>query len=140
MLQRLHHIGVAVLEMEAALRTYVDLLGGCVLEREESPDLEIVFVRLGDATLELMAPRRPGTVLERFLERRGEGLHHLAYAVEQADGALAALSGRGLQPLDRSPRPGSGGSRIAFFHPRSAHGVLLEIVEPAPAKAEEAQP
>lgn len=135
MLGRLDHIGLAVHDLEAAIALYVDRFGGQLEEREESPDLQVAFVRLGDSTLELMAPRRPGTVIARFLERRGEGLHHLAYEVSDAGEAIRELKARGAAPIDESPRAGARQSQIAFFHPKSAAGVLVEIVQPtAPAE------
>ena len=131
MFQRVHHVGIAVRDMDAALALYERAAGGRLIERAPSPDgaLELAMLALGDTLIEPIAPLREGTEIGKFLDRRGEGLHHIAYEVERVAAELARLKKEGFRALDEAPRPGFGGTRIAFLHPKSALGVLWELVE-----------
>ena len=100
-------------------------------ERVESQGVEAALLDVGDGHVELLAPLSPDTVVGKFIERRGEGLHHVAYAVEDIDAALGRLKQDGVELIDEVPRDGIRGSRVAFLHPRAAGSVLTEIVEPA---------
>jgi methylmalonyl-CoA/ethylmalonyl-CoA epimerase len=130
---RIDHIGVAVAELEPALELYRDSLELELAHREvvEEQGVEAVLLDVGENHIELLAPLSPDTPVGRFLAKNGPGLHHVAYQVDDIDGALGALKQAGLALIDEQPRNGIRGSRVAFVHPRSTAGVLTEIVEPA---------
>lgn len=130
---RIDHIGVAVEEIEPALALYRDSLRLDVAHREvvEQQGVEAVLLDVGENHVELLAPLGPDTPVGKFLARNGPGLHHVAYQVSDIDAALQAVVDAGLELIDRQPRTGIRGSRVAFLHPRSTGGVLTEIVEPA---------
>lgn len=126
----LAHVGVATADLEPSV-AFFGLLG-LELDRVEDlpgPGLRAAIGTLGGQTMELLAPTRKETPLTRFLERRGPGIHHLAYYVADIDACIQWLVEAGLEPLSIGPEPGIGGARTIFFHPRSAHGILLELVE-----------
>lgn len=130
----LDHIGVAVTDLAAAERLYVQTLGGRVIARQDldSDGVRAVFVALGGTLIELLAPAGDGGPLLRFLTSRGEGLHHLAFEVADLDGALREAAAGGLRLVDASPRPGTRGRLIAFLHPSTTRGVLIELVQRPP--------
>ena len=131
---KLDHIGVAVWDMEAAIARYEKTLGGKVRSRHPNYNNEVdaAFVMIGDTAIEFLAPTKKGTVMDRFLEKRGEGIHHLAYQVPDIHKAVKTMVEEGLEPLDKEPRPGILGELIFFFHPKSTNGVLIELVEALP--------
>jgi methylmalonyl-CoA/ethylmalonyl-CoA epimerase len=100
-------------------------------ETVESQGVEAVLLDVGEGHVELLRPLGPQTAVGKYLERKGPGMHHVAYAVDDIDATLRALAGAGLELIDSEPRVGIRGSRVAFLHPRSTGGVLTEIVEPA---------
>jgi methylmalonyl-CoA epimerase len=130
---RIDHIGVAVADLDAAIALHEQTYGMPVAHRQTMPDqgVEAVLLDVGEGHVELMAPLSGDTPVGRFLDRRGPGLHHVAYAVEDVEAALAALREKGLQLIDETPRAGLCGSRVAFVHPAATGGVLTEIVQPA---------
>jgi methylmalonyl-CoA/ethylmalonyl-CoA epimerase len=133
MFGRIDHIGVAVEDIDAALALYQEAFEMPLAHREtvEDQGVEAVLLDVGDGHVELLQPLGPDTAVGKFLERRGPGLHHVAYAVDDIDATLARLAGAGLELIDREARIGIRESRVAFLHPRSTGGVLTEIVEPA---------
>lgn len=133
MLEAIDHTGIAVASLDHALPFYRDVLGLPLVHRETlaSQGVEAALLDLGDAHVELIAPLGPGSGVARFLERRGPGLHHVAYRVDNIEAALASLSAAGVRLVDERPRIGIRGSRVAFLHPLATGGVLTEIVEPA---------
>jgi methylmalonyl-CoA epimerase len=134
MILRIDHIGVAVSDVEAVLRLYRDALGLSLDEVEEVSAQKITsyHLRIGESHLELLQASEPGSVIARFIEKRGEGIHHIALAVDDFDRDRERLVASGLEPIGESSI-GAGGKRIQFFHPRSAGGVLLEICSIPPA-------
>jgi methylmalonyl-CoA/ethylmalonyl-CoA epimerase len=126
----LDHVGIAVPSLDAAIPVWERLTGGESYGRErvEAQGVEVVFVGRGPGRLELLAPLGPDSPVARHLERRGAGMHHLAYRVEDVEGALAALAAEGYELIDRSGRAGSHGRTVAFLHPRAAGGVLVELL------------
>jgi methylmalonyl-CoA/ethylmalonyl-CoA epimerase len=127
------HIGVATDDLDASLRLYEARFEMPLAHREtvEAQGVEAVLLDVGDCHVELLRPLGPDTPVGKFLERKGPGLHHVAYRVEDIDGTLARLRDAGIELIDAEARTGIRQSRVAFLHPRSTGGVLTEIVEPA---------
>ena len=127
----LDHVGIAVASVDEALAFYRDTLGLEVEPPEEiaSQRVRAHFVTVGDATLELLEATTADSPIARFLEKRGPGMHHVALRVDDIEAALAELKARGVRLIDETPRPGAHGSRVAFLHPSSTHGVLVELKE-----------
>jgi methylmalonyl-CoA/ethylmalonyl-CoA epimerase len=132
---RIDHIGVAVSDLDAAISLYEGSFGMPLAHREtvESQGVEAVLMDVGDGHVELLRPLGPDTVVGKFIERQGEGLHHVAYAVEDIDATLQGLRSAGIELIDQEARVGIRGSRVAFLHPKATGRVLTEIVEPAEA-------
>jgi methylmalonyl-CoA/ethylmalonyl-CoA epimerase len=132
-LDRIDHIGVATDDLERAVALYEGTLGMPVAHREtvESQGVEAVLLDVGEGHVELLSPLGPETPVGKYLEKRGPGLHHVAYAVGDIDDAIGRLQEAGVEMIDSEPRQGIRDSRVAFVHPRSTGGVLTEIVEPA---------
>ncbi len=130
-MKRLDHLAVCIRDLEAALRVWRDGLGLEVVGIEDLPDrqVRVAMLRIGDTRIELVQPLSDASEVSRFLARHGEGLHHVAFAVEDVDGALAAATASGAVALPGAGQAGAGGTRVAFLHPRSANGVLVELVE-----------
>ena len=127
------HIGVAVADLDAALALHGGVYGMPVAHRETVTEqgVEAVLLDVGDGHVELLRPLHDDTPVGRFLDRRGPGLHHVAYRVADIERALAALRTAGVRLVDEAPRTGIRGSRVAFLHPAASGGVLTELVEPA---------
>jgi len=134
MLSAIDHTGIAVEDIDASISYYQDVLKLPLVHRETITEqgVDAVLFDLGDSHIELIAPLGPETGVARFLEKRGPGLHHIAYRVDDIEASLAALAAAGVRLIDATPRAGIRGSRVAFLHPASTGGVLTEIVEPAP--------
>jgi methylmalonyl-CoA/ethylmalonyl-CoA epimerase len=128
----LDHVAVAVESIDAMLPTLESVTGavGSPRERVASQGVEACFVGPDPGRLELLQPLGPDTPVGRFLAKRGPGLHHIAYRVTDLDAELRRLETAGIELIDRAPRPGARGHRVAFIHPRSTGGVLIELVEP----------
>jgi methylmalonyl-CoA epimerase len=126
----IHHVGVAVADLDAAVRTYERLFGGRLEHRERVEDqgVEAASMRLGDSRVELLAALDDDTPVGRFLAKRGEGMHHIAYAVDDVGATLERLASEGVELIDTRPRRGMFGLEVAFVHPESVHGVLSEVV------------
>jgi methylmalonyl-CoA/ethylmalonyl-CoA epimerase len=133
MFGRIDHVGVAVEDIDAALELYEGTFAMPLAHREtvEEQGVEAVLLDVGDGHVELLRPLGPETAVGKFLERKGPGLHHVAYAVDDIDATLEKLAAAGLELIDSEARVGIRQSRVAFLHPRSTGGVLTEIVEPA---------
>jgi methylmalonyl-CoA/ethylmalonyl-CoA epimerase len=133
MFELIDHVGVAVEDLDAALSLYEGTLAMPVAHREtvDEQGVEAALLDVGDCHVELLRPLGPETAVGKFLAKRGEGLHHVAYRVDDIDGALARLKDEGVELIDSEPRTGIRQSRVAFVHPRATRGVLTEIVEPA---------
>jgi methylmalonyl-CoA/ethylmalonyl-CoA epimerase len=125
----LDHIGIAVGDLSQALAFYRDALGLEVEPPEEvaSQRVRAHFVPVGEATLELLEPTAPDSPIAKFVEKRGPGVHHITLRVDDIREALARLKARGIRLIDESPRAGAEGALIAFVHPASTHGVLVEL-------------
>jgi methylmalonyl-CoA epimerase len=130
-ISRIDHIGIAVKSLEERLGLYRDVLGLAGIHVEDVPteDARVGFVPIGDSEIELLEPTTPDGVLARFIDKRGEGVHHVAVQVDDCAASLARLRAAGVRTIDETPRPGSRGTRVAFVHPSATGGVLLELVE-----------
>ena len=131
MLSKIHHVGVAVTDLDASIELYERAFGGELLHRaaSESDGLEAAFIRTGSGEVELLRATRDDSPVGKFLANRGPGLHHVAYAVDDIEKALDQARQAGLELIDAKPRMGLHGVRIAFLHPKSVGGVLTELVE-----------
>ena len=129
----IHHVGVAVDDLDLALATYVDVLGGTLEHREALADqgVEAAAVIVGADRVELLAATGDDTPVGRFVAKRGPGMHHIAYVVDDVGAALHDLAAAGLELIDEAPRRGLFGLEVAFVHPDAVHGVLTEVVSPA---------
>jgi methylmalonyl-CoA/ethylmalonyl-CoA epimerase len=126
---RLAHVGVAVADLEEALAFYRRVLGAAPGPLENADGARIVPIALGDTVIELLSSDDPQSPIGKYLQRHGPGIHHLCYRVADLDAALAACREAGCRPIDETPRRGAGGRRIAFLHPRTTSGILIELTE-----------
>ena len=131
MFSRIDHLGVAVADLDVALALYEGSFGLRVHHREviEDQGVEAVALQIGETSIELLRPIRDDSPIARFLVDKGPGIHHIAYSVDDIEGALARLKDQGVRLVDETPRVGLGGAKIAFVHPKSTFGVLSEIVQ-----------
>ncbi len=131
MLTEIDHVAIAVHDLAAAVAWYEAAFGATVTHREvvESDGVEEVLLAVADSYVQLIAPTRDDSPVARFLERRGEGLHHVGYRVDDCAAAIAQAAAAGAQLIDAVPRPGSRGTTVAFIHPKSSFGTLVELVQ-----------
>ena len=131
MLKKIYHLGYAVEDVTVASRFYEEHFGVTIGEPEEVEEQGIVaaIFNVGESRIELVQPTRPDSPVSKFLERRGEGFHHVAYEVDDLEATLKELKESGVELIDEKPRVGAGGTHMAFVHPRDIHGVLTELVE-----------
>lgn len=139
-LTRIEHVALAVADIDVAIAHYRDTWGLEVTHRERVDDqgVEEAMLPLGDTYLQLLGSTGPDTTIGKFLARRGEGLHHIAYEVDDLVATLAELESKGVELIDRRPRRGGRGHMVAFVHPRSNHGLLVELIQRPPASASSA--
>jgi len=130
---RIDHIGVATDDLEGALALYEQTFSMPIVHREtvESQGVEAALLDVGDGHVELLRPLGPDTPVGQYLDSKGPGLHHVAYAVDDIDAVLGKLREAGVELIDQEPRRGIRNSQIAFLHPKATGGVLTEIVQPA---------
>jgi methylmalonyl-CoA epimerase len=131
LLTEIDHIAIAVKDLEAAIAYYQNAFGATVDHREvvESDGVEEALLKVAESYIQLLTPTRPGSPVAKSLEKRGEGLHHIGYRVNNCAEALAAMIAAGATPLDKAPRPGSRGTTVAFIHPKGSFGTLIELVQ-----------
>lgn len=131
MLRKVEHIALAVADLEAAIAHYADVWGLEVEHRERVEDqgVEEAMLPIGESYLQLLGPTGPDTTVGKFIERRGEGLHHIAYEVDDLEGALEELKQKGVPLIDEKPRLGGRGHMVAFAHPKGNHGLLVELIQ-----------
>ncbi|MBO8429090.1 MAG: methylmalonyl-CoA epimerase [Bacteroidetes bacterium] len=127
----IEHLGIAVKSLETAIPYYEEKLGLKCYSIEEVKDQKVktAFFKVGQTKIELLESTDPEGTIAKFIEKRGEGVHHVAFATTGVQAALDELSGKGVQLIDKAPRKGAEGLNIAFLHPKSTHGVLTEICE-----------
>jgi len=128
---QIDHIGIAVKSLADAVKVYEDTIGLKVSGYDQVDDqgVRVAMLPLGDSRIELLEPIRPDSPIEKFMTKRGEGIHHIAVRVDNIEAALERFKAAGARLIDTSPRVGAHNTRIAFIHPASTHGVLLELVE-----------
>ena len=131
MLNKIEHVALAVADLDAAVAHYEEVWGLAVEHRERVDDqgVEEAMLPLGDSYLQLLGATGPDTTVGKFLARKGEGLHHIAYEVEDLEGALAELKAKGVPLIDEAPRRGGRGHMVAFVHPKGNHGLLVELIQ-----------
>jgi methylmalonyl-CoA epimerase len=131
MLTEIDHVAIAVRDLDAAVDYYARALGATVDHREvvESDGVEEVLLKVADSYIQLLTPTREDSPVAKAIEKRGEGLHHVGYRVDDCAAALASMVAAGATPIDQAPRPGSRGTTVAFIHPKGSFGTLIELVQ-----------
>ena len=131
LLTEIDHVAIAVNDLDAAIDYYERAFGATVDHREvvERDGVEEALLKVADSYVQLMTPTRPDSPVAKSLERRGEGLHHIGYRVDDCGEALAAMIAAGATPIDQAPRPGSRGTTVAFIHPKGSFRTLIELVQ-----------
>ena len=131
MLTEIDHIAIAVKDLEAAIAYYQNAFGATVDHREvvESDGVEEALLKVAESYIQLLTPTRPDSPVAKAIEKRGEGLHHIGYRVNNCAEALAAMIAAGATAIDKAPRPGSRGTTVAFMHPKGCFGTLIELVQ-----------
>jgi len=131
LLTEIDHVAIAVNDLDAAIDYYERAFGATVDHREvvERDGVEEALLKVADSYVQLMTPTRPDSPVAKALEKRGEGLHHIGYRVNDCGEALAAIVAAGATPIDQAPRPGSRGTTVAFIHPKGSFGTLIELVQ-----------
>lgn len=134
-MRKIDHIGIAVSNLENALKFYRDILGLEVKDIEEVPEQKIkaAIIPVGESKIELLEATSPDSPVAKYIDSRGEGIHHIALQVSGLEDILKGLAASGVRLIDKEPRIGAGGNKIAFLHPKSTNGVLLELCEPEQA-------
>ena len=130
-LTEIDHIAIAVHDLEAAIAYYREAFGAEVHHREivESDGVEEALVKVADSYIQLTTAPRPGSPIAKYLDKKGEGRHHVGYRVDDCQAALEAMVEAGATPIDQAPRPGSRGTTVAFMHPKGSFGTLIELVQ-----------
>ena len=131
LLTEIDHIAIAVKDLEAAITYYQNAFGATVDHREvvESDGVEEALLKVAESYIQLLTPTRPDSPVAKAIEKRGEGLHHIGYRVNNCAEALAAMVAAGATAIDKAPRPGSRGTTVAFMHPKCSFGTLIELVQ-----------
>ena len=131
MLEKLDHIGIAVKDLDQAMKLYQEAFGikPSIVYESSYTNAKIAFFPIGEVRVELIQPINPDSVVGRFLEKKGEGIHHISYRVKDVDGSLAELERKGVQLIDKKSRQVRENERVAFLHPKSTNGVLVELIQ-----------
>ncbi len=131
MLSKVDHIGIAVSNLDEAIKLYKDVLGLELhgVEVVEEQKVKVAFLPVGDTEVELLESTSPDGPIAKFIEAKGQGIQHLAFRVDNIEAALEEMKAKGMRLIDEKPRYGAGGARIAFLHPKSTNGVLIELCE-----------
>ncbi len=130
-MRKIEHLGIAVKDLEAATKTYEALFGKAAYQSEEveSEGVKTVFFKTGENKIELLGATRDDSPIAKYIEKRGEGIHHVAFDVEDIDAEIERLQLKGFRLINDAPKPGADNKRIAFLHPKSTHGVLVELCQ-----------
>lgn len=133
-LDKIDHIGIAVHSIEKSLPLYTEQLKMPLVHQEDVPkqNVRVAFVEIGESKIELLEPMNEQSTIAKYLEKKGEGMHHICYAVEDVNTTLKALAAEGFRLIDQEARPGAEDKLVAFIHPKSMGGVLVELAQPKP--------
>ncbi|MGP0108063.1 MAG: methylmalonyl-CoA epimerase [Acidimicrobiales bacterium] len=131
LLTEVDHVAIAVRDIDAAIAFYEETFGATVVHRErvDSDGVEEALIKVADSYVQLLTPTRDDSPVAKYLDKKGEGLHHVGYRVDDCAAALQSVKDHGGQVIDQAPRPGSRGTTVAFVHPKGAFGTLIELVE-----------
>lgn len=131
MIQKLDHIGIAVANLDEALKLYSEVLGLNLAGTEtvEEQKVRVAFLPVGDTEVELLESTSPDGPIAKFIEAKGQGIQHMAFRVDDIEKAIEEMKAKGMRMIDEKPRYGAGGAKIAFMHPKSSNGVLIELCE-----------
>ena len=131
LLTEIDHVAIAVQDLESAIAYYADTFGAAVAHREriDSDGVEEALLKVADSYIQLLTPTRPDSPVAKYLEKKGEGIHHVGYRVDDCAVALQSVKDHGGEVIDQVPRPGSRGTTVAFVHPKAAFGTLIELVQ-----------
>jgi methylmalonyl-CoA/ethylmalonyl-CoA epimerase len=131
MLEKLDHIGIAVKDLDQAIKLYKDVFGiePSLVYESAYTKAKIAFIPMGETRIELIQPSNPESVVGKFLEKKGEGIHHISFKVKDVDQSLGELEKKGIQLIDKKPRKVRENERVAFLHPKSTNGVLFELIQ-----------
>jgi methylmalonyl-CoA/ethylmalonyl-CoA epimerase len=130
-IKRIAHLGVAVKNLDDALKLFTDGLPLELTHTEDYQGMRIGFLPVGDSSIELLEDVSGSSAIKRFLEKNGEGIHHIAFEVDDINRAVEELKEKGIRLIDETPREGAHGMTIAFMHPKATHGILMELVQPS---------
>ncbi|HEY9576411.1 MAG TPA: methylmalonyl-CoA epimerase [Pseudobacillus sp.] len=132
------HIGIAVSSLEETLRFYTEQLGLTLMGIEEvlSEQVKVAFIDGGNVKFELLEPMSSESAVAKFIEKRGQGIHHVAFRVENIEQRIQEIKENGIRMINDTPKPGAGGAEVAFMHPKSAHGVLFELCDKSKTEGE----
>jgi methylmalonyl-CoA/ethylmalonyl-CoA epimerase len=130
-IKRIAHLGVAVQDLESAMKFFTDSLPLEVTHTEDFNGMKIAFIPIGDSSVELLQDVSGASAIKKFVDKNGEGVHHIAYEVEDIHEAIAELKAKGIKLIDETPRQGAHGMSVAFMHPKATHGILMELCQPS---------
>lgn len=129
-IKRIAHLGIVVKNLDAALELFTGALPLDLVHTEDYQGMKIGFIPVGDSSIELLQDVSGSSSIKKFLENNGEGIHHIAFEVDDIEQAVAELREKGVKLIDEKPRAGAHGMSIAFMHPKATHGILMELVQP----------
>jgi len=128
-IKRIAHLGVAVQDLETAMKFFTDSLPLEVTHTENFNGMKIAFIPIGDSSVELLQDVSGASAIKKFVDKNGEGIHHIAYEVDDINEAIAELKAKGIKLIDETPRQGAHGMSVAFMHPKATHGILMELCQ-----------
>jgi methylmalonyl-CoA/ethylmalonyl-CoA epimerase len=130
-IKRIAHLGVAVSDLDSAMKFFTEGLPLEVTHTEEYQGMKIAFIPIGDSSVELLQDVSGVSAIKKFLDKNGEGIHHIAYEVDDINQAISELKAKGIKLIDEKPRQGAHGMSVAFMHPKATHGILMELCQPS---------
>lgn len=133
-IKKIAHLGVAVQDLESAMKFFTEDLPLEVTHTEDYQGMKIAFIPIGDSSVELLQDVSGASAIRKFLDKNGEGIHHIAYEVDDINEAISELKAKGVKLIDEKPRQGAHGMSVAFMHPKATHGILMELCQPSKEK------
>ena len=133
-IKKIAHLGVAVQDLESAMKLFTEDLPLEVTHTEDYQGMKIAFIPIGDSSVELLQDVSGASAIRKFLDKNGEGIHHIAYEVDDINEAISELKAKGVKLIDEKPRQGAHGMSVAFMHPKATHGILMELCQPSEEK------